>query len=107
MDRLPSISKYCVLRGAGASASSKVGRSEAPSIGCCGTPSTSSGGAMPTASRMVGSRSMAWQNWLRTCPRAAMPFGQCAISGVRTPPSQANRFHRRNGVFPAHAQPQA
>ena len=50
---------------------------------------------------------MAWQNWLRTCPRAAMPFGQCAISGVRTPPSQANRFHRRKGVFPAHAQPQA
>ena len=53
-----------------------------PSIGCCATPSSWSGGGSPATSRTVGSTSMTWWNWCRTSPRSAMPAGQCTISAV-------------------------
>ena len=55
------------------------------------TPSTVAGGSSPAASSTVGSRSTAWQNCVAHLPRARRRCraGQCTISGVRTPPSQA------------------
>ena len=93
IERDPMISKYWVDRGLGASAPSaaNVGRRLAPSSDSWSTPSSTAGAATPAASSTVGSRSTAWANWSRTWPAAAasMPAGQWAISGVRTPPSQA------------------
>ena len=57
------------------------------------------------SSSSVGTMSMAWTYWSRTSPRAAMPAGQCTMSGSATPPSWVSRFHRRNGVLPATVQP--
>jgi hypothetical protein len=85
--RDPSISKYCVSRGDGASASANVGTRLAPCTGCWPMPSTTVGQGIPAASSTVADRSTAWQNCGRTSPCAAMPFGQCTISGVRMPPS--------------------
>ena len=45
-----------------------------PSMGCWATPSTSSGGSMPTADRMVGMRSITWVN----CERMAPGLGDVA-----------------------------
>ena len=39
-------------------------------------------------------------------PRSAMPRGQCAISGTRTPPPWVFCLYQRSGVLPACAQPQ-
>jgi hypothetical protein len=83
------ISKYWLARGLGASPSAKVPSSDAPSSGCCWTPSTTSGNGKPAASSTVGTTSTAWQNCGRTWPLSASPRGQCTISGVRVPPSQA------------------
>src|SRR6266545_3094839 len=43
-----------------------------PSIGFCLMPSTICGALMPVASRIVGTMSMMWWNWLRTPPRSSM-----------------------------------
>ena len=47
-----------------------------PSIGVCAVPFTIFGSGSVAASRMVGTTSITWWNWLRTSPRALMPFGQ-------------------------------
>ena len=61
-----------VLRGVSSArrGSSSAVRRLTPSMGCWATPSTSPGTSRPTASRMVGMRSMAWANWERTTPAA-------------------------------------
>ena len=87
-EREPSISKYWVSRGAGASASSKEARKLAPSISCCSIPSTTSGAWTPTASRSVENRSLTCTIGSRTARRARVPAGQWMMSGVRVPPSQ-------------------
>jgi hypothetical protein len=46
-----------------------------PSIGFCGMPSTTSGACMPTASRIVGTMSMTWVNWLRMPPLSLITLG--------------------------------
>ena len=68
-------------------ASVNVARIDAPSTGCCATPSTAVGRIDAGASSTVGMRSTACTNWSRTAPPPAMPRGQCTISGVRVPPS--------------------
>ncbi len=105
MPRDPIISKYWSRRTSGASGSPNVGSIDSPSIGCCVTPSTVAGGAMPAASSTVANTSTAWQNCGRTLPGPVTRSPQRTTSGVRTPPSHAYRFHRRNGALPAHAQP--
>ena len=76
------------LRG-GAAALRRLAAKLSPSSGICGTPLIVSGGAMPTVSSSVGVRSLAWQNWWRSSPRAGRPFGQ-----LRSP---ADRGCRRRG----------
>jgi hypothetical protein len=88
IDREPSISKYCVSCPVTAPGSLNDRRMLTPSTGCCGTPSTTAGGSIPAASSTVGNRSVTCVNCSRTAPAALMPRGQCAISGVRVPPSQ-------------------
>ena len=73
MPRWPSISKYCGPRASWRAGSAKAGARLTPCTGICGTPATTSGGAMPSASRMVGAMSMAWQNWSRVSPAAFSP----------------------------------
>ena len=46
-----------------------------PSIGFCLMPSTVCGALTPVASRIVGTMSMMWWNWLRTPPASLMRFG--------------------------------
>ena len=47
-----------------------------PSMGFCSMPSTTSGAEMPVASRIVGTMSMTWWNWLRMPPLSLITFGQ-------------------------------
>ena len=47
-----------------------------PSIGFCAMPSTISGAWMPVASRIVGTMSMMWWNWVRMPPASLMRPGQ-------------------------------
>ena len=54
----------------GTSASSNVCAKLTPSIGDCVTPRIASGGSMPSASRTVGTMSMACAYWVRISPRA-------------------------------------
>ena len=84
--RWPNISKYCGFARCGALAFSMLAAKLAPSSGCCGTPAITSGALRPIRSSSVGTMSLAWQNWWRSSPRAAMPFGQHITSGSRMPP---------------------
>jgi hypothetical protein len=43
--------------------------------------------------------------WVRISPLAAIPCGQDTTNGSDAPPRYVSRFHRRNGVLPAHVQP--
>ena len=88
MAREPSISKYWVSWTSAAPGSSKVGTRLEPSTGCWVTPSTTSGGSIPTASSTVGSRSTTWVKAERTSPVRSTRRGQWTTSGVRVPPSQ-------------------
>jgi hypothetical protein len=47
-----------------------------PSIGFCAMPLTISGAGMPVASRMVGTMSIMWWNWVRMPPASLIRFGQ-------------------------------
>ena len=57
-----------------------------PSIGFCSAPFTRAGIAMPAASRIVGTMSMTWWNWLRCSPAALIPRGHEMASPLRVPP---------------------
>ena len=105
MPRLAIISKYWVLRveGASAFALSKVYTMLTPSIGFCWIPSTISGAFTPVASRIVGTMSMMWWNWLRTPPTSLMRFGHEIARPWRVPPKcEAIRLVHLNGVSNAH-----
>ena len=56
-------------------------------------------------SRMVGTTSMAWHGVCRSSPRAAIPLGQWATSGVQAPPSCTQVLCIRKGVLQAVDQP--
>ena len=76
-----------------------------PSIGFCSIPLTDVGSAMPAASRIVGTRSITWWNWLRSSPRAAIPPGHEIAIPLREPPKwDATCFIHWNGASSAHAQ---
>ena len=77
-----------------------------PSIGFCATPFTDGGSGTPAASRMVGTMSMTWWNWVRRPPASLMRAGQETTIGLRVPPKwDATCLPHWNGVFIAHAQP--
>src|SRR5213593_3011835 len=88
MPRLLTISKYWVLRvdGALALALSKVYAMLTPSIGFCLMPLTVSGALMPVASRIVGTTSMMWWNWLRMPPASLMRAGHEMARPCPVPP---------------------
>ena len=70
-----------------------------PSIGFCWMPSTSSGALMPVASRIVGTMSITWWNWLRMPPLSLITFGQEMAMPWRTPPKcDAICLVQENGV---------
>src|SRR6266850_1261307 len=105
MARLPNISKYWVVRvdGAVAFALSQVYAMLTPSIGFCAMPLTIDGAWMPAASRMVGTMSIMWWNWLRMPPASLMRLGQAMAIPCRVPPKcDATCLVHLNGVSKAH-----
>ncbi len=86
-------------------ASSKVWPKLTPWIGDWVTPLTAAGGSTPSAASTVGTMSTMCAYWVRTSPRALMPFGQWTTNGSQAPPRYVSRFQRRKGVFPAQVQP--
>ncbi len=77
-----------------------------PSMGFCSMPLTMDGSAIPATSRIVGTRSMTWWNWLRCSPAASIPAGQETASPLRVPPKwEATCFIHWNGASNAHAHP--
>jgi hypothetical protein len=89
--------------GASAFFASKVYVKLTPSIGFCGMPSTTSGAGMPVASRIVGTMSMMWVNWLRIPPLSLMTAGHEIAMPCRTPPQcEAICLVQENGVSKAH-----
>ena len=77
-----------------------------PSMGFCVTPLTTAGCGMPAASRIVGTMSMQWWNWVRRPPWSWMRFGQWTTIGLRVPPKcEAICLVHWKGVFMAQAQP--
>src|SRR5271157_5617897 len=106
MPRLAIISKYWVVRveGALALAFLKVYAMLTPSIGLCATPLTVSGAGMPVASRIVGTMSIIWWNWVRMPPASLMRLGQAIAMPCRVPPKcDATCLVHLNGVSNAHA----
>src|SRR5262245_65195146 len=75
--RLANISKYCVVRAEGtfALALSHVYAMLTPSIGFCAMPLTIIGAGMAVTSRIVGTISIIWWNWLRIPPASLIRFG--------------------------------
>ena len=58
---------------------------------------------MPVASRMVGTMSMTWWNWLRMPPLSLMTFGHEIAMPWRVPPKcDAICLVQENGVSNAH-----
>src|SRR5450631_853441 len=107
MPRLLINSKYWVLCfvGAAAFALSNVYIMLTPSIGLCLMPLTVSGALMPVASRMVGTISMTWWNWVRTPPGSLMWPGQLIAKPWRVPPKcDATCLVHLNGVSKAQDQ---
>ncbi|MNP66638.1 hypothetical protein D3C76_1623690 [compost metagenome] len=75
-------------------------------MGFCAMPLTVVGSLICAASRMVGTISLTWLNWLRNPPRSVIPFGHVITIGLRVPPRcDATVFVHLNGVSIAHAQP--
>ncbi len=67
-------------------------------------PSTTFGCLMFGASRIVGTMSMTWWNWLRTPPLSLITFGHEIAMPWRTPPKcDAICLVHVNGVSNAHA----
>ena len=83
----------------------KVGAKVAPATGSWRTPLSVAGISTPQTSRIVAATSIACRKWGRIPPGSTMP-GADTMSGSAMPPSCVSRFQRRNGVFPAIAQPQ-
>src|ERR1035441_586198 len=81
MARLPIISKYCRVRGAGAFADAKLDTMLTPSTRCCFTPFTSTGSGRPAASRIVGATSVTSSNWGRMPSTSLMRFGDRRRAG--------------------------
>src|SRR6266404_6530419 len=110
MPRLLTISKYWVLCvvGALAFALSKVYAMLTPSIGLCLMPFTVSGALIPVASRIVGTISMMWWNWVRMPPTSLMRSGHEIARPCRVPPKcEATCLVHLNGVSNAHDHPTA
>ena len=80
-----------------------------PSNLLCTWPLSVPGDSTPSASRIVGTMSMAWWYWWRSSPRpAALPAaadGSEMMHGSAVPPLNSYRFHILNGVLKAIAQP--
>src|SRR5512136_134422 len=108
MARSANISKYWVVcvDGAFALLASNVYIMLTPSIGLCLMPSTTSGCLMCAASRMVGTTSMTWWNWVRMPPLSLMTAGQDMAMPWRVPPKwETICLVQENGVSNAQAQP--
>src|ERR1035441_6308580 len=74
-----------------------------PSIGFCLMPSTYSGAWIPVASRIVGTMSMMWWNWVRIPPGSSMCPGHEIARPCRVPPKcDAICLVHLNGVSKAH-----
>ena len=70
-----------------------------PSIGFCAMPLTITGAWMPVASRMVGTMSIMWWNWVRMPPASLMRSGQAMAMPCRVPPKcDATCLVHLNGV---------
>jgi hypothetical protein len=79
-----------------------------PSIGFCPTPSTMTGVGMPVTSRIVGTTSMTWWNWLRTPRLSEIRFGQETHMPWRAPPKKDGIcLVHLNGVSKAQVEPTA
>src|ERR1700751_1360285 len=107
MGRFANMSKYCLGRvdGALAFALSKVYAMLTPSIGFCAMPLAITGAGMPVVSRMVGTMSIMWWNWVRMPPASLMRFGQqIAIPWRVAPKCDATCLVHLNGVSNAHDQ---
>ena len=69
-------------------------------------PLTTFGSGILHASRIVGTTSMTWWNWVRISPFALIPLGQWTTIGLRVPPKWlATCLVHWNGASIAHAQP--
>src|SRR5216683_3456127 len=88
MPRLLNISKYWVLRveGAVAFALSKVYAILTPSMGLCAMPLTVVGALIPETSRIVGTMSIMWWNWVRIPPTSLMRAGHEIAMPCCVPP---------------------
>ena len=76
-----------------------------PSIGFWAMPFTVCGASMPVASRIVGTMSITWWNWLRTPPWSVMWPGQDITMPCRVPPKcEAICLVHLNGVSKAQDQ---
>ncbi len=74
-----------------------------PSIGFWVMPFTITGAWTPLASRMVGTISITWWNWLRIPPGSLMCPGQDMTMPWRVPPkNEATCLVHLNGVSKAH-----
>ena len=74
-----------------------------PSIGFCATPLTITGAGMPVASRIVGTMSIMWWNWVRMPPASLMRSGHAIAMPWRVPPKcEATCLVHLNGVSNAH-----
>src|SRR5262245_52419124 len=105
MPRLANISKYWVLRAEGAFsfALSQVYAMLTPSIGFCAMALTISGAGTPVASRMVGTMSIMWWNWVRMPPASLMRLRHAMAIPWRVPPKcDATCLVYLNGVSNAH-----
>src|SRR3974390_422906 len=101
----PIISKYCVVCRDGAFAffASKVYIKLVPSIGFCLIPSTTCGALIFVASKIVGTMSITWVNWLRIPPLSLMTAGHEIAIPCRTPAKfDAIFLVQENGVSNAH-----
>jgi hypothetical protein len=68
-------------------------------------PSDYSGAGIPAASRIVGTMSITWWNWLRMPPSSLMRAGQEMTAPLRTPPRyEAICFTHLYGVSKAKLQ---
>src|SRR5271166_4859203 len=105
MPRLAIISKYWVLRADATVvfALPNVYAMLTPSTGFCLMPSTNSGALIPVASRIVGTISMMWWNWLRMPPASLIRAGHEIARPCRVPPKcDAICLVHLNGVSNAH-----
>ena len=78
-----------------------------PSMGLCATPLTLTGSGRSAASRIVGTISMTWWNWLRMPPASLIRAGHDMTMPLRVPPkweatSLVHLIGRVQGPGPRH-----